>query len=253
MSVAIAIPVEPQQKPERTFTWKLEAALARAARAALPCNAHLGANIPVLATAERQQPDFLADVPMFGSAKQAVVFAITRDGSPSRPFYATHLDKMTVIGVNSSGLSTLDAAAQAGIILAVLVRSLGGSLVSALVAATAPRMIPCACDRECCSGQRVFRPWRFAIDYLTQESQSHCEAHSALRRDLLVKIYDRGRLDTIARGHELEESDIVDHHRALLRWLRGAKGKKGEEGVEGLERRAWREAESVLRDHRIVA
>lgn len=253
MSVAIAAqpPAAQATKPQRTFTWKLQAALARAARQALPCNQHMQA-VPVLAAADQQKADFLSDVPMFASAKAAVVFAIMRDGSPSRPFYSTHLDKMTLIGINSSGLSTLDAAAQAGIIMAVLVRGLGGSSVSALVAASAPHMVPCSCERECCSGHRVFRPWRYAIDYLVQASQEECEAKSALRRDLLVKIYDRGRLDEIAKQYDLEETDIVEHHRALLRWLRGAKGKRGEAGIEGLERKAWREAESVLRDHRIV-
>lgn len=242
-------------KIKRTFSGRLQVALARAARAALPCNAHADTPIPVLASADPQAPDFLSDRAMFDSARRAVRFAVTRDGNPSRPFFSRFLDKTTLVGLNSSGLSVLDAAAQAGIILALVVRHLGQVPTAALIASCSPQTVPCNCRRPCCSGKRVYAQWRYAIDTLTCAALEVTgpRANSRLRSALVLKIYGHGKLIDIANALEVDIDTVSKHHKRLLQWLQGSRGKGGEEGVEGLESRAWVEAESVLRDHRIVA
>lgn len=248
----------PADKAARKFVQRLQMALQKYALENLPCNAKRGASVgvevPVLAAADKQTPGFVADVALFDSARRAVRFAVTRDGNPSRPYYARALDKA---GLGGQGLSGLDAAGQAGIILAVLQRSLGSVNVAVLVATCAPIMRPCTCKRACCSGKVINPQWRYALNLLCQESRGWLAAGSRwsypLAEALLTKVYGGNQtyLD-IANDLGLDQELVARHHKSFIVRLRGAKAKPNCEPVEGLEIVSWRDAESVLRDHNIV-
>lgn len=188
--------------------------------------------------------------PLFRSAHKAVLFAVTRSGSPARPISSRMVDVTT----GSRDLAGLDGAAQAGMILNVL-ECLGKLPVAALVADVAPRSSPCGCRRPCCSGHRVNPIWREAVDVLSYEAgvRKVSSGSYALRSSILLKIYSgKTTLKAIGDDLSLNSETVSRHHRMLYRWLKGEKAGKHSEAAEGVEPLAWREAESVLRNVGIV-
>ena len=189
---------------------------------------------------------------LFMSAKNAIRFAVTRDGAPSRPMSSRMLDTM----MGSRDFAGLDGAAQAGMIMSMLA-PVGPIQIAVLIASSAPRSVPCECRRPCCSGRKLNHYWRTAVDTLAHESARALPAGSkssyALRSALLVKIYGGGQsFKHIADELKMDEETVSRQHRAILIWLQGAKAKKYSDAVEGIESIAWREAESILREHGIV-
>jgi hypothetical protein len=68
-----------------------------------------------------------------------------------------------------------------------------------------------------------------------------------------VKIYG-GKMTflEIANDLKVDQETVSRHHKVFLTKLRGSKAKRDSEGVIGLEAIAWRDAETALRNHRIV-
>jgi hypothetical protein len=194
--------------------------------------------------------------PLFHSAHEALRFAVTLDGNPARPIQSRMVDATD----GSRALAGLDAAAQAGMILNAL-EGLGKFPVAVMIASCAPRTFPCSCRSPCCSGHRINRVWRQAIDLISQEadrviseqSERKTKASYALRSAITVKIYGhRTTFAAIADDLKIDEDTVSKHHRIVLRWLMGAPGGKHGAAVEGVEHAAWRDAETVLRNVGIV-
>jgi hypothetical protein len=200
----------------------------------------------VLTTADRLEP-------YFPNAAAAIRFAVTRVGSPQRPASSRMLDA----SLGGRSLSGLDAVAQAGMILNAL-EPLGRLPVATLIAASAPRTLPCYCRRPCCSGHRLHQSWGEAVHTITEEARRVLPPEArlatyALRAAIVVKIYGGHKsFREIADQVDVAVDTVSDYHRAIHRWLLGAKAGKWGEGLEGIEPLAWREAETVLRQVGIV-
>lgn len=216
------------------------------------------------------------DPPLFTNAAKAVRFAVTRMGSPSRPV----MNRMSDASLPDTGLAGLDGAAQAGIIMSVL-HELGIVYEAALVAASAPRMLNCACRRPCCSGRAFNATWNAAINtlcdemvimklrgggllvtakgpvaayaLLTNEAVSQVDCEHAIKLGAVLKIYGSNlTLVKISAETGKHPDTVGKYHQAIHRWLKGATAGRHSEGVEGVEPKAWKEAETRLRDLGIV-
>lgn len=201
-----------------------------------------------MAAPERLQSDEPA---LFHSAEQAMRFALTRAGKPPRPASSRMLDATG----SGRGFTELDAAAQAGMILNV-VEGAGRLAMAIMTATVAPRSVPCYCKRPCCSGQAINFEWHRAINIIAEEAYAGapCHASYTLRAACVLKIF--GAKDSsyraIAEDLAMDPETVSKHHKAIVRWLRGAKGKHGEPPVVGLESITWRDAEDALRGAGIV-
>lgn len=236
--------VEPSSR--LMFTSSLQASLARAARM-VAC--------PIKYPPGQEPAEFttqLFERPLFDSSRKAVLFAVTREGNPARPYFSRILDK--TIGGAGTGLSGNDGAAQAGVIMSVI-RRLGTVSTATLIASCAPASVDCECKRSCCGGKKLFTPWHDAIGVLADASVLvPCRAIYPLRLAILVKLYAKKlKLAEIAEQLELDADTVAKHHKTITRWLHGAPaGKNGEPAVVGIESEAWKDAESTLRNHGIV-
>ncbi len=195
--------------------------------------------------------------PLFHSAQQALVFAVTCDGSPARPVQSRMVDATN----GSRELAGLDGAAQAGMILNSL-EGLGKLPVATMIASCAPRTLPCSCRAPCCSGHRINRSWHAAVDLIAHEahtviaeqSERKAKASYAVRSAIMVKIYGGQRTTFVDIGTSLKvDPDTVSkYHRIVLRWLMGAAGGKHGPAVDGVQPTAWRDAETLLRNVGVV-
>jgi hypothetical protein len=186
---------------------------------------------------------------LFVSARNAIRFAVTREGAPARPPASRMLDAMT----GARDFAGLDGAAQAGMILNII-EAFGKMEFAALVAGSAPARIPCTCRRPCCSGSRLNQHWYAAIDALAQGSTEVCKARTsyALRSALLVKLFAGGKtLKEIGEECGVSEETATRRHSELKSWLQGHR-EKGRAFVKGLEQRAWAQAEAALASAGIV-
>jgi hypothetical protein len=195
--------------------------------------------------------DQVGNVPLFTSARTALLFS-TKDGAPPRPASSRMLDATT----GARDFEGLDGAAQAGMILNIL-EGQGRLAVAVLIASCVRGTTPCACRSPCCSGNRTNAHWAAAIDTISQASRRWLPAGSrwtyALASAIVVKIYG-GKMTflEIANDLKVDQETVSRHHKVFLAKLRGAKAKRDSEAVLGLEAIAWRDAETALRNHRIV-
>lgn len=223
----------------------------------------------------------MVDAPLFSSAWEAVSFAVTRVGAPSRPL----MNRMTDATLPDTGLGGLDGAAQAGIIMSALHR-LGTVEEAALVAACAPHSLPCACRNPCCSGKRFNNVWSAAISTLCDQmvilsnagsvwvtgngphvdlmlaedarprpksEVSRVEIDRGIRIGVLLKIYNTNlTIVSIATDSGKHVNTVSKYHHAIHKWLKGSKAVKNAEAADGIEPLAWMDAETALRNIGIV-
>jgi hypothetical protein len=207
------------------------------------------------------EPEADGESPPFHSAQAAIRFALLLNGQPSRPLMSRMCDTVT----GDRPFAGLDRAAQAGIIVSVLKRELTRTPFAALSADALPSDSRCFCRSPCCSGWRVHPGWKDAVEQLAHDASEILPKRvgQRLRAEIVAKIcsekahhgHSRKQITllAIAQGLELDVDTVSKHHRALLRWLKGApRGKDGSEAIEGLIQGAWRYAESALRDANIV-
>ena len=100
--------------------------------------------------------------------------------------------------------------------------------------------------------------WRNAIDRISQEAErvTKVTLPYAIRSAIVVKLYSGKKgpdLKQIADDFHLDRHTVGRYHGEIHRWLRGAKAHKNAEAIEGVEPNAWRDAETSLRNHGIVA
>lgn len=194
--------------------------------------------------------------PLFANAREAVRFAVTREGAPARPYMSRFNDKVDLLR-RSLDLSGLDQAAQAGLILSALRFQIGALSLASITAACAPPIVPCTCGSGCCSGGKTANSWHEAVTVLADASCMAVPGRAPvrLRRACLVRIYGgkRGTLLDISAEEKFDTKTVAKYHGQLFRWLKGATAKAGDAPIEGLESCAWRDAESVLQDLNIVS
>lgn len=203
--------------------------------------------------------DAAEDPAPFHSAEGALRFALSREGQPGRPLAS----RMTDTSGPRSSLVGLDAAAQAGMIISAL-QPIGAVKYAILCAKVAPNTVPCTCRRACCRGWVPNRIWNEAIGVLAYAAgrlEVCAGTHFRLRQAIIAKVcaeepHDRRKavtLKAIANELEMDVDTVSTHHRAIVTWLHGKKaGRDGSPPQEGLISVAWRLAEDVLRDARIV-
>lgn len=238
---------DPDDRPgpiPQYYSSGLQAAIAKARRQA---------NVMFRPNASSEAPA----MPLFANARNAVIFAVTRDGAPARP----PASKMTDTTSSGRELIGLDATTQAGYILGEI-RRLGQLWEAVLIASCVPKEIPCQCKRLCCSGKTPSFDWARAIGVIAQEAQSlivsqgerKSKASYALCFVIIERIFGRkeSTLKDIADEFMLDQDTVGKHHRTIIRWLRGYRAGKDQPMTEGLESIAWADAESVLRDSGIV-
>lgn len=202
------------------------------------------------------------DDPPFHTTRHAVTFAVTRAGAPLRPL----MNRMADGAPGGSGLSRLDAAAQAGMILGAI-GGLGDLARSLLIAGAAPKTLPCDCRRWCCSGRGINEDWRDAIESITSAAErlgvfslansggGAVRIGRAARSAIVIKIYSRSPITftDISRKTDVSADALARHHRVVLGWLMGRPGwRVGETRDEGADPLAWRAADELLRDRGIV-
>ena len=211
-------------------------------------------------TLQPETPMHDADEPApFHSAESALRFALSREGQPGRPLAS----RMTDASGPRGSFVGLDAAAQAGMILAA-VQPIGPVKNAVLRAKVAPSAISCSCRRTCCRGWRPNPLWQEAIGvlaYAATSLQICAGAQYRLRHAIIAKVcaeepHHRQKaitLAAIAAELDLDVEAVSGHHRAIVTWLRGKKaGRDGSPPIEGLINVAWQRAEDVLRDAGIV-
>lgn len=199
------------------------------------------------------------DEPLFSSAHAALTFA--------HHFVCQHYDPPAMVKMmrgpaigSGKGLSGLDGAAQAGMVLAQM-DSLPKLHHAILVARTAPPTVPCSCGARCCAKKRPNDEWERAIGYITQEAVgvlSGCLSHYRLRRAIVERcLGGKDAISKIAEECGVNRDTASNHNARILRWLRGDKPTKHaiQRVVDrkiGEEERAWAHMDELLRSVGLV-
>jgi hypothetical protein len=183
---------------------------------------------------------------LFGDAWQAVRFAMTRTGAPSRPI----MNRMTDTSLPETGLAGLDGAAQAGIIVSLMHR-LGPVAEASLIATCAPHTAVCSCRRPCCSGHAFNAIWNRAVTTLADAVP--LKLPYGIKLGAILKIYGTNlTLARIARQSGYDPHTVGKHFKLIQHWLKGKPATRDSKAEEGVEAAAWKEIESLLRDRGIV-
>jgi hypothetical protein len=201
-------------------------------------------------TALAEELTYTEPTPLFGSARAAMRFAVTRDGNPCRPVQS----RMTDTTTGKRELAGLDGAAQAGMILNI-VGTHGPLAVAVMTADVAPRSKPCSCRRACCKGHADNHEWAIAIDTICQYATTYIPINVAyaLRSAIVRKIYGETiTMPDIAARTRLHVNTVGNHHATIRAWLKGAKADKNGGAIQGVEPAAWSAAETSLRNYGIV-
>lgn len=159
-------------------------------------------------------------------------------------------------GRSGKGLGGLDGAAQSGMIRSEL-KAIGQTGEAILIARTAPRTIPCDCQRLCCAGHKPNAEYENAIGYLMQVAMEHLAGHLShyqLRRAILEKHFGaKISVTDVAEDCGVSRATASAHNTKLLSWLRGTPGKNGQPAYVGAEHRAWEALTERLRHAGMIA
>lgn len=156
-------------------------------------------------------------VPVFRSVEHALAFAFKHPhGQIERPLSNRMADKT---GHNGHGLSGLDGAGQAGIILGKL-QSLGDFAYSLAAARYLPHTMECHCGAPCCTGWRQAPEWRQAIDTIAAEA-THLLPHRRpmlmVRRAVVLRYFgEKANFSEIAKTCRVDR-DTVSHHANIVK------------------------------------
>lgn len=174
--------------------------------------------------------------PLFESTHNALTFAFNfSDQQYDRPL----MNRLASNPVNhvSKGLSGMDGAAQAGMIVSrvMLMPALSQYIIFAQYA---PIQLDCGCRRSCCIGKRPNPLWDEVIIEISQAAigaMSGVVTHRVLRTAIVRKLFgDKShRADVLQAADRcgLEERQAYNHQAAIKRWLDGTRGRKGSPGV----------------------
>lgn len=169
------------------------------------------------------------NTPLFESAYAAIVFAL------------------------GDGINRIDKAGQAEMIRDEMA-SIGPLVEASLIARCAPRSAPCSCRSSCCSGQRINPEWMDAITFLAEQVRtkalSGCTAHSALRREYVVRYFtrkdDRVSIEAIAERYGISSNTASAHCAKVFQFFGGTPAHGTKQPVPGLEAIAQEAIEDKL-------
>ncbi len=155
--------------------------------------------------------------PIFRSTHEALTFAFRFSG---QQYAASPMSKMLKKpGIGSGrGLSGLDGAAQAGMVLGEVgrINKIGRAIIAARFG---ERVTRCTA----CNGVGRNKEWFGAITLLADESAKAISGvtHHRERRDLLAKIFgEKQTLEEIADRYSLDRKTVGRHRRLIDDWAR---------------------------------
>lgn len=158
--------------------------------------------------------------PIFTSAHSALMFAMNFSHGTLKK---NALDQAVRDG--GRGLSGLDGAAQAGMILAELSR-LTGLRQHILTARYTVATSPCTCRSPCCSGEMENVAWKESIDWLAEyvlvAGLTGTISHFRLRRCIIRRYFGvKDPLVSIANACGVHRHTAENHNKAVVEHLRG--------------------------------
>lgn len=159
--------------------------------------------------------------PVFRGVEEALRFAFRHpQGAPARPMMSRLADGPSRPG---RGLSGLDGAGQAGLILSALA-TLGELHESIAQARYLPHSLPCECGSECCTGYRVNPEWRIAIDAITERTTNlipHRPIMLKLRKAVVCRHFgEKVNFIDIAKTLRVDRDTVSDHANIVVTFLK---------------------------------
>ena len=200
---------------------------------------------------------------LFQSAHNALLFAFNFSGQQyERPMMNRMADDP--VAYVSKGLSGMDGAAQAGMIMSriMLLSPLSQYIVFAHYA---PKALACDCPRPCCAGKKPNELWEAVINKISRASIAAATpgalSYRVLRDAIVRKMFGdtshRGDVLAAAEKCGLEKRQAYNHQAAIKLWLDGVKetkSKKGKitPGVMGVRGIAFEQVDRLLVDSGIA-
>ena len=163
--------------------------------------------------ANRQGVSAMGD-PVFETTRNALVFAFRFS---SAQYGEGTLGKLLRRGAGSGrGLSGLDGAGQAGMVLATVWR-LKEIERAAIVARFSPRSEPC----PCCGGAKMPDIWREAVETLAEWCIQTGVLNIRCRRELVAKHFGMPGVEfaALAARYEINRKTVAEHYRTMARRL----------------------------------
>ncbi|MBP6018784.1 MAG: DNA-binding protein [Burkholderiaceae bacterium] len=198
----------------------------------------------------QNEPVVYQEDPLFASAHNALLFAFNFSGQQyERPMMNRMADDP--VAHVSKGLSGMDGAAQAGMIMSKILKL--PPLHQYIVFATyAPRLIDCSCDRPCCTGRKPNEYWHACIRMIEEaaitQALTGCISHRVLRRGIVQREFGDKNvvLSTLAERAGVSETTAISHNTKVRWWLNGRPKGKNQEAVSGVKTEAISLMEQVL-------
>lgn len=196
--------------------------------------------------------------PLFQSAHNALLFAFNFSAQQyERPMMNRMADDP--VAYVSKGLSGMDGAAQAGMIMSRVLQ-LPALSQYIVFAHYAPKTLTCDCPRPCCAGKKPNELWEAVILEISRISISAATpgalSYRVLRDTIVRKMFgDKSeRADVLAAGERcgLEERQAYKYQAAVKVWLDGTKDRKGRLGVAGVRVIAFEHISRILIDSGVV-
>ncbi len=190
--------------------------------------------------------------PLFQSAHNALLFAFNFSAQQyERPMMNRMADDP--VAYVSKGLSGMDGAAQAGMIMSRVLQ-LPALSQYIVFAHYAPKTLACDCPRPCCAGKKPNELWeavimeisRISITAATPGALSYRVLRDAIFRKMFGDKSERGDVLAAADKCGLEERQAYRHQAAIKLWLDGSKERKGKEGVKGVRTLAFEHVDSLF-------
>lgn len=192
--------------------------------------------------------------PLFKTTHDALLFAFNfSDQQYDRPLMNRYADDP--VSYVSKGLSGMDGAGQAGIIMSRLL-DVPPLCQYVIFAQYAPKTISCDCGRACCRGHKDNRLWLAAINEISRAALTQalpgCVSHRVLRDGIVRKLFERKRekhkivLSDLAERCGVPQRTATDHSAKIRRWYFGVNASKDREAVIGVRQVAEAHTETVL-------
>lgn len=167
-----------------------------------------------------QSPLTPADQPIFKSAHSALKFAMNFSHGTLKKSFLAQAQGGGGVG---RGLSGLDGAAQAGMILSE-VENLPSVQRCLLIGRLTVPTVPCSCKSQCCKGYRAAPDWDQAVEYLAEyvliQGLTGTISHLRLRRALVLRYFGvREKFIDISKACGLHRDTASQYNKAVAEHL----------------------------------
>lgn len=192
---------------------------------------------------------------IFQSSHHALMFAFNFSHQAYEPPLMNRLAWGPAAGL-SKGLSGLDGAGQAGIILDLLSK-LTFTQQYVLIVKYAPPTWPCHCRSQCCQGFKRNTDWEEAVNQLglvaVTEVLTGALSNRLLRNAMIKKSFgfDGAAISELAKRYGVSERTAAGQHAQIRRWLRGVRNPK-DASEHGLINISLARADSILQDAGLI-